>query len=114
MDFEKKEMIKLRTLGFFLLWLIFVLIVLPVNILDFMDLYKGGVTEFFPWVRGGRLASHRSWVGVDIIIVGLFPSIFGLQGVPYLVVMVLCEMVFVAIYVKIYQWVNKKRDEKGN
>ena len=106
-------MIKLRVLGRFLLWLFFVLLMIPFNIRDFVDLYEG-VDEFFPWVSGGRSASHRSWVWVDIIIIAMFPSIFALEGISYLIAAMICEMVFIGVYVGIYQWVNKKRDEKEN
>lgn len=103
----------MRILGRFLCWLFFVLIMLPFNICDFVELYEG-VDEFFPWVSGGRFASHNSWVWVDIAIIALFPLIFELEGMSYLIVAMLCEIAFIGIYIRIYQWVNKKRDEKEN
>ena len=107
-------MIKLRVLGLFLLWLLFVVIIIPFNILDFKfkDVYEGNY-DFFEWMRWDW--SHRSLIFADIIIVALFPAIFGLEGISYLITTMLCEAVFIRIYIRIYyQWVNKKRDEKKN
>lgn len=112
-DFKKKEMIKLRVLGLFLIWLLLVVIIIPFNILDFKfkDVYEGNY-DFFEWMRWDY--GHRSVIFVDSIIVAFFPGIFGLKGISYLITTMLCEAVFIRIYIRIYQWVNKKRDEKKN